>query len=265
VKRIMQDRCKFDIREYLGFEYGEREGVYNQEEKQGILSKISKGMRELPAMSQSNMQTEWQKLKELWDNKEEYATSLERWFESHTLLQAVKSDCMKSSKPFQNLLDEQFDTKQAEFSAMLELKKRQDVEKLLDEARRKLDQQAWMNFWERWKNYILLASVFGVLVLCLLMRVWRQINATCRVCTACCGDWGDSSTTTKVVVTQQGGGSPTRVHHAALEGPRVPFASAVAVQAGGMSSSSASQEEKVSALERNIKDLQRRVNTQELN
>eukprot|EP00493_Phyllostaurus_siculus_P001105 UN01113 len=85
-------------------------------------------------------------------------------------MQSVKDECLRSSAPFQRLLDEQLDTKQAEFSAMLELKKRQDVEKLLDEARRKLDQQAWMNFWERWKNYILLASVFGVLVLCLLMR-----------------------------------------------------------------------------------------------
>lgn len=258
-RKIMEDRCKSEVVEYLDFTFGDRSGSYKNEEKTGILKQIQDGLKRLSdgaVPTVVEMKASWAGLQKLWEQKTEFEDHIAGFFVQHVLLQAVQQECTGESTEHQTLLEEKFDSQVFEWTSILANKERQIAQERLREA---LKTDWWEDFWNEYKLYIMCAAFVGLILLVILMRIWRGINSTCRVCASCCGDWGDTTTTTKIITTHDG---KTTAHTTRMEhGPAVPFASAMAVSAGGVTSGSSSGDpaERLEKLGKTIKELQKRA------
>jgi len=259
-RKIMQDRCLGEIVQYLDFEYGESSGKYSDTTKTGILKTISDGLVELglgTIPDPVDMEARWKELDKKWTSKTPFDTGINGWFSEHPLLEAVMDTCKEDGgEPHIVLLNEMHETLEAEWTAILANRQRQIAEEALRQA---LETNWWQNFWDEWKLYIVAGAILMVPVMLIFCRIWGMVAGTCRTCASCCGDWGDTTTTTKIITVQQGGGSSS--HNAPLEkGPAVPFASALAVPAGGAPSSSGGDPyARIENINNTIKQLQKRA------
>jgi len=260
-RKIMQDRCKTEVVEYLDFTHGERSGTYKGESKTGILFEVQQGLNSMPEIATvKEMKDKWAELAKKWNSKRDEDDHIAIFFQDHPLLQAVQETCTEEGKEHVVLLEEIWQSRVFEWTAILANRERQIAQERLRKA---LEEDWWQKFWNENQLYILAGALVGLIALMILMRIWRGVNSTCRVCASCCGDWGDTTTTTKIITTHDGKTTAhrTRVDH----GPAVPFAAAVsatAVTSGG--SSSQSPTERLEKLGQTIKELQKRASTDQL-
>lgn len=261
-RRIMEDRCFGEIVEYLDYTYGEKSGVYpaGGNYTQGILNEISEGLIELGSGTipeLTTMRARWAELDKKWTSKKDIDIAMNEWFVRHPLLESVRTTCTKEGTQHKALLDQTYETKVQEWTAILANKERALAEEALRQA---LETSWWKAFWDEWKLYIMVGAVVMIPVLLILCRMWRAVNGTCRACAMCCGDWGDTTTTTKIITVGAGGGSSSR--NAPVErGPAVPFASALAVPLGGSAPGSSSEDPnaRIEKISNTIKELQKRA------
>lgn len=259
-RKIMEDRCKSEVVEYLDFTFGERSGTYKLNPASGILYQIQEGLNRLSSgqvPTVDGMKTEWVVLQKKWEQKTESAEHLANFFNVHPLLKSVQEECTAEANEHQVLLEETWQTRAFEWTSILANKQRQIAQEKLREA---LQENWWQEFWREYQLYILGGALLGLIVLMILMRIWRGVNSTCRVCASCCGDWGDTTTTTKIITTHDG---KTTSHSttAVSAGPTAPFATATAVSATGVMPGSASEDPatRLEKLGKTIKELQKRA------
>jgi len=259
-RKIMQDRCKTEVVEYLDYTHGEKSGTYKNKTSSGILFQVQQGLNSMPEIGTiQEMKDRWAELQNKWDMKSEPDDHIALFFTDHPLLQAVQTDCTTEGNEHVVLLEEMWQSRVFEWTAILANRERQIAQERLRKA---LEEDWWTEFWNEYQLYILAGSLVGLIALMILMRIWRGVNSTCRVCASCCGDWGDTTTTTKIITTHEGKTTAhrTRVQH----GPAVPFAAAVSAVGVTSGPSSADPAERLEKLGQTIKELQKRASTDQL-
>lgn len=269
----MQDRCRGELKEWLDFTYGEREGLYQEQHAIGKLKQISNGLANMwsnPSATTDEMNARWNVLSKTWTEAVPMAVSMNTWFGDKVLMQSVQATCRSAGLPRAELINQTYATYVQEFNVLHETLRRQQVEEDLRRSQSDLrDVQNWAT-WNEYKLYILAFSLIGLVALGLMMRMFRQVNQSCRMCASCCGDIGDTATTTKIV--RKDGG--VAISHKASPGKApssIPCASAVAVvtEVGGTSSGSSSSSKgntaaRMQGLAEKISALQQRVPTRDL-
>lgn len=269
-RRIMQDRCRGELWEWLDFTYGESSGLYLEEQTSGLLKQVDNGLdniRKNPPATLPEYATRWKGLRALWTDAKPMTEGMIAWFGKHPLLQSVQTTCLAAGEVRATLINQTWDTYEEEWNVIYETKRRQDTEAELRRAQDQIRKLKLQNFWEKNKVYILAGSVLAMILCVVLCRIWQQVNSTCRVCAGCCGDWGDTTSTTKIITVEGSGGKIITGSH--TESIARPLASAVAVsEVGGKPLSTADLQmdsnQRLNQLGDQIKELQRRVSQENL-
>merc|ERR1719203_2217579 len=140
-RRIMQDRCAADLRDYLDFTYGERKGEVDDKESTGLLLTISEGLEVMRSgrIDWDDLAPKWLELEKTWKDADLSQTTLDDWFTGKVLMKAVQPSCNKTGVMHMNFLLEVFGRLETEWTVIQERIALHKAQQKIDALNRELD------------------------------------------------------------------------------------------------------------------------------